>query len=140
VTGAPARAPREPALRTAVFLALLAIAALGAAGRFRGAVALTLGAAVAIVSARWLSRVTGRLLASDPGSRVQFSWKFGLGALLRYLFLAVGLYGAVLLVPDEIPWLLTGLSAPFAGFVAEGIRGHRKGPRVGREAPRPPGP
>ena len=130
----------EPSQRASVVLALLAATALGASGRFRGALALTLGAAVAIVSARWLSSVTGRLMASDPRSRGRFSWKFGLGALLRYLFLAVGLYGAVLLVPDEIPWLLTGLSAPFAGFVAEGIRGHRKGPRVGREAPRPPGP
>lgn len=110
------------ALAWAVAAALCAAAGLGASGQFRAALALTLGAAVAIVSARWLKAVTGRLLAPDSRTRVRLTWKFGLGALLRYLFVALGLFGAVRLVPGEIPWLLAGLSAPVVGVLAEGIR------------------
>lgn len=113
--------PGGTALRVAAALAALAATGLGAAGRFRPAVALTLGAAVAIVSARWLSGVVARLLASDPRTRARVSWKFALGAALRYLFLGAAVYAAVRLLPSDVPWLLAGLSSVVAGLTAAGV-------------------
>jgi hypothetical protein len=113
--------PGQRALGTSLLLALLATTALGATGRFRSALALTLGALVTIVSARWLSGVVGRLLATDPRKKARLGWKLALGAALRYVFLGLSLFAAVRLVPDEIPWLLAGLSAVVAGIVVEGI-------------------
>lgn len=102
--------------------AVLAALALGAMGRFRPALALTLGAVVAIVSARWLSHVVGRLQGTGAGEGRKPGWKFALGAGLRYLFVGLAVYGAVRLVPAEPVWLLVGLSSVVLGIVVEGSR------------------
>ena len=109
--------------RVATVAALLGALALGALGRFREAGALTAGAAVAIVSSLWLSDVAGRLLVPRPRAAARLDWKFALRALLRYAFLGVAAYGAVRLFPDEVPWLLGGLSAVVLGVLAVGFRG-----------------
>jgi hypothetical protein len=83
---------------------------------------LTLGAVVAIVSARWLSLVVGRLQGTGAGEGRKPGWKFALGAGLRYLFVGVAVYGAVRLVPAEPVWLVTGLSSVVFGIVVEGLR------------------
>ena len=102
--------------------AVLAALALGTMGRFRPALALTLGAVVAIVSARWLSLVVGRLQGTGAGEGRKPGWKFALGAGLRYLFVGLAVYGAVRLVPAEPVWLLAGLSSVVLGIVVEGSR------------------
>ena len=102
--------------------AVLAALALGAMGRFRPALALTLGAVVAIVSARWLSHVVGRLQGTGAGEGRKPGWKFALGAGLRYLFVGLAVYGAIRLVPAEPVWLLAGLSSVVLGIVVEGSR------------------
>ncbi len=107
-------------LRAATVAAAISVLALGALGRFRPALALTLGAVVAIVSARWLSHVTGRLAATGAGEGSKPGWKFALGAGLRYLFVGLAVYGAVRLVPAEPFWLLAGLSTVVVGVVVEG--------------------
>lgn len=117
----PAERPGGTALRVAAAIAALGATGLGAAGLFRPAIALTLGAAVAIVSARWLSGVVARLLASDPRTRARVSWKFALGAALRYLFLGAAVYAAVRLFPSDVPWLLAGLSSVVAGLTVAGV-------------------
>jgi len=117
--------------RAATIAALLAALALGALGRFREAAALTAGAAVAIVSGLWLSDVAGRLLVPRPRAAARPDWKFALRALLRYAFVGLAAYGSVRLFPDEVPWLLGGLSAVVLGVLAEGFRGAA----AGRSAP-----
>ena len=102
--------------------AFLGVVALGALGRFRPALALTLGAVVAIVSARWLSHVVGRLQGTGAGEGRKPGWKFALGAGLRYLFVGLAVYGAIRLVPAEPLWLLAGLSSVVLGIVVEGSR------------------
>lgn len=125
MTGAPGGPPEQHPGRglfgTAAAVAALAATALGALGRIRPALALTLGAAVAIVSARWLSGVVGRLLASDPRTRARIGWRFALGAALRYLFLGAAIYLAVRLFPAEVPWLLAGLSVVVAAMALQGV-------------------
>jgi len=113
--------------RAATIAALLAALALGALGRFREAAALTAGAAVAIVSGLWLSDVAGRLLVPRPRAAARPDWKFALRALLRYAFVGLAAYGSVRLFPDEVPWLLGGLSAVVLGVLAEGVRGAASG-------------
>ena len=66
--------------------------ALGGAGRFRAALALTLGAAVAIVSALWLSDLVGRFAAPERSTPARFDWKLGLKAVLRYAFVGLVLW------------------------------------------------
>ncbi|HEX7579660.1 MAG TPA: ATP synthase subunit I [Thermoanaerobaculia bacterium] len=112
--------PGDRSLRTSAVAAVLAALALGAMGRFRPALALTLGAVVAIVSARWLSLVVGRLQGTGAGEGRKPGWKFALGAGLRYLFVGLAVYGAVRLVPAEPVWLLVGLSSVVLGIVVEG--------------------
>ena len=125
---------REAALlRTSFVLALLAAAGLGAAGRFRAAAALTLGAVVAIVSARWLSVVVGRLLGTGPSERRKLGWKFALGAGLRYLLVGLAVFAAVSFVPGEPVWLVTGLSVVVLGIVIEGARDLWKGRHPGNQ-------
>ncbi len=113
--------------RAATLAALLAALGLGAFGRFREAAALTVGAAVAIVSGLWLSDVAGRLLVPRPRASTRLDWKFALRALLRYAFLGLAAYGSVRLFPDEVPWLLGGLSAVVLGVLADGFRGGAAG-------------
>lgn len=127
--------PARRILRTAAAAALLAVLALGALGRLRPALALTLGAVVAIVSARWLSHVTGRLMATGAGGGRKLGWKFALGAGLRYLFVGLAVYGAVRLVPAEPFWLLAGLSTVVVGVVVEGVGELWKERRHGRTVP-----
>jgi hypothetical protein len=125
--------PDRSFLRTAALLGLLAAAALAALGRFRSAIALTLGAAVAIVSAFWLSDLVGRLQALRPGAASRFDWKFGLKTVLRYGVVGLALFGAVRTLPAEVPWILVGLSTVVATLMVEGIREHRRGMRgIGR--------
>jgi hypothetical protein len=118
-------------LRLAAVLVLLGAAALGALGRFRSALALTLGAAVAIVSALWLSDLVGRLEAPRQGTASRLDWKFGLKSCLRYGVVGLALYGAVRMLPAEVPWIIVGLSTAVVTIVAEGIREHRR--RLGGE-------
>lgn len=137
--------PRIPAserrvFRWAALATLLAALALGAFGRFREAAALTAGAAVAIVSGLWLSDVAGRLLVPRPRAAARLDGKFALRALLRYAFVGLAAYGSVRFFPDEVPWLLGGLSAVVLGVLVEGVRGAATGPSVPEdeedEAPR----
>jgi len=126
--------------RVASLAALLAALALGALGKFPEAAALTAGAAVAIVSGLWLSDVAGRLLVPRPRASTRLDWKFALRALLRYAFLGLAAYGSVRLFPDEVPWLLGGLSAVVLGVLADGFRGGaagRSGPEEEEEGTNP---
>lgn len=111
--------------KTGATLALLAAAGLGAAGRFRPALALTVGAAVAIVSALWLSDFVGRLSGAVVGTSAaaRLSWKYGLAFVLRYLVLGGAVYGGVRLFPGQVPWLLSGLSVVVAAAAVEAFRG-----------------
>jgi hypothetical protein len=109
--------------RAATLAALLFALGLGAFGRFREAAALTVGAAVAIVSGLWLSDVAGRLLVPRPRSAARLDGKFALRALLRWAFIGLAAYGSVRIFPGEVPWLLGGLSAVVFGVLAEGVRG-----------------
>lgn len=113
--------------RVAAVTAVLGVLALGALGLFREACALTAGAAVAIVSALWLSDVAGRLLVPRPRATVRFDGKFVLRALLRYAFVGLAAFGSVRLFPGEVPWLLGGLSAVVLGILVEGFRGAAAG-------------
>ena len=98
-------------LRIAVVLALLGTTALCALGRFRSAVALTTGAAVAIVSGLWMADVVGRLLVPRARSSPRGDSGFAARAVLRYLLTGLVLFGAVRWLSDRIVWLLAGLSA-----------------------------
>ena len=119
--------PERSFFRTAALLALLAAVGLGVFGRFLSALALTLGAAVAIVSALWLSDLVGRLQALRPGAAARFDWKFGLKAVLRYGVVGLALFWAVRTLPAEVPWILVGLSTVVATLIVEAIREHRRG-------------
>ena len=123
--------PERRIFGAAAVSALLAALLLGALGRFREAAALTAGAAVAIVSGLWLSDVAGKLLVPRPRATVRLDGKFALRALLRYAFVGLAAYGSVRLFPDEVPWLLGGLSAVVLGVLVEGVRGAA----TGRSAP-----
>jgi len=114
------RTPLERGLLVkSVWIAALAATALGALGRFRPAFALTLGAVLAIVSALWLSDVVARLSALRGGAPARFDWKFGLKAVLRYAVIGGSLFAAVRVVPDEVPWLLAGVSTVVLAAAAE---------------------
>ncbi|MBK8596825.1 MAG: hypothetical protein IPN83_14800 [Holophagales bacterium] len=113
--------------RGATVAALLAVLLLGALGRFREAAALTAGAAVAIVSGLWLSDVAGKLLVPRPRAATRYDWKFVAGALLRYAFVGLAVFGSVLVFQGEVPWLLGGLSAVVLGVLVEGFRGAAAG-------------
>ncbi len=131
----PSARPGRKPLRRASFLALLAATGVAATGRFRPALALTLGAAVAIVSALWLSELFGRFAAPDRTSPARIDWKLGLKAVLRYVLLGLALWASVKAFPAEVPWLLGGLSTVVAAAaleeVLEGVRG-RRGAGAGR--------
>jgi hypothetical protein len=84
---------------------------------------LTAGAAVAIVSALWLSDVAGKLLVPRPRAATRYDWKFVARALLRYAFVGLAAFGSVLVFQGEVPWLLGGFSAVVLGVLVEGFRG-----------------
>lgn len=128
----PSRGPEPPGrayLRTAVVLALLGASGLAALGRFRPAVALTLGAAVAIVSALWLSDFFGRFAAPERSTPARNDWKLGFKAVLRYAVIGLSLWASVQAFPAEVPWLLGGLSTVVAAAAIDGtlerLRGRR---------------
>ena len=132
----PLEKPGRPWFRTAATLALLAASGLAATGRFRPALALTLGAAVAIVSALWLSDFLGRLAAPERSTPARFDWKLGLKAVLRYGLIGVALWASVRAFPADVPWLIGGLSTVVAAAALEGILEHVRGPRNGTGAAR----
>jgi hypothetical protein len=82
---------------------------------------LTLGAAVAIVSALWLSDLVGRFKAPAPGAPARFDWKFGLKAVLRYAFVGLALWGAARMLPADVRWVVVGLSTVVAAVVIDGL-------------------
>jgi hypothetical protein len=107
--------------RLATILGLLGAAALGAMGLFRAALALTLGASVAIVSALWLSDLVGRFKAPDEVASARFDWKFGLKAVLRYAFVGLALWGGLRVLPADVRWVVVGLSTVVAAVVIDGL-------------------
>lgn len=125
----PSGLPGRRWFRTAAALALLTASALAALGRFRPALALTLGAAVAIVSALWLSDFLGRFAAPDRSTPARLDWKLGFKAVLRYGLIGVGLWAAVQAFPADVPWLVGGLSTVVAAAVIEGILEQLRGRR-----------
>ena len=121
-------------LRTAAFLALACGTGLAAAGRFRPALALTLGAAVAIVSALWLADLFGRFAAPERRLPARIDWKLGLKAVLRYALLGLALWASVQAFPAEVAWLLAGVSTIVAGAAVEGVLEQRRVRRSGTGA------
>ncbi len=115
--------------RSAAVLALLAGTGLAALGRFRPALALTLGAAVAIVSALWLSDFLGRFAAPDRSTPARLDWKLGFKAVLRYGLVGLALWASVQAFPADVPWLVGGLSTVVAAAVIEGILEQLRGRR-----------
>ncbi len=117
----PSAGPERLWLRTAMVLALLGASGLAATGRFRPALALTLGAAVAIVSALWLSDFLGRFAAPERSTPARNDWKLGLKAVLRYGLIGVALWASVQAFPADVPWLVGGLSTVVAAAALDGI-------------------
>ncbi len=114
---------RGPFVRKAALLGLILASALGVTGRFRAAIALTLGASVAIVGALWLTGVVRRFGAPDMSAAGGFNWKIAATGLLRYGFAGLVLYGAVRAFPEEIPWLLVGTSVAVVAAAWQGLAG-----------------
>jgi len=126
--------PNAGFFRLATTLGLLGATSLAALGRFQSALALTLGAAVAIVSALWLSDLVGRFKAPAPGAPARFDWKFGLKAVLRYAFVGFVLWGTVRALPADVRWVVAGLSTVVAAVVIDGLRDLLTGRRRGTGA------
>jgi hypothetical protein len=110
-------------LRRAVAIALLSGSALAATGRFRGALALTLGAAVSIVGALWLADLVARFRAFPGATADGFDWRFAFGSVLRYALAGAALFWTVTSMPAEVPWLLAGVTVPVLAAMADGFRG-----------------
>ncbi len=117
--------------RLAAILGLLGATGLAACGRFEAALALTLGAAVAIVSALWLSDLVGRFKAPEEVAPARFDWKFGLKAVLRYAFVGLALWGGLRMLPADVRWVIVGLSTVVAAVVIDGLRELLTGRRSG---------
>lgn len=132
--GAAASWPTPGFFRLATILGLLAASALAGLGKFREALALTLGAGVAIVSALWLSDLVGRFKAPALGAPARFDWKFGLKAVLRYAFVGLVLWGTVRALPADVRWVVVGLSTVVAAVVIDGLRDLLTGSRSGTGA------
>jgi hypothetical protein len=107
----------------------MAASGLAALGRFRPALALTLGAAVAIVSALWLSGFFGRFAAPERRTPARIDWKLGLKAVLRYALVGIILWVSVQAFPADVPWLVVGLSTVVAAAAIVEIRDHLRGRR-----------
>jgi len=121
-------------LRRAVAIALLGGSALAATGRFRGALVLTLGAAVAIVGALWLADLVARFGALPGATADRFDWKFAFGSVLRYALAGVALFWTVTSMPAEVPWLAAGVTVPVLAAMVDGFRsaaGRETEPRAG---------
>jgi hypothetical protein len=129
------RTPEKAILVRSCVLGALGGSALVALGRFRAALALTLGAAVAIVSALWLSDVLARLSVPRGGAAVSLDWKFGLKVALRYAVMGTLLFAAVRVVPAEVPWLLAGASTVVLAVTAEAAVEIRRATRGGSGKP-----
>jgi hypothetical protein len=114
--------PHRRLFRLSAILGLLGASGLAAFGRFQAAVALTLGAAVAIVSALWLAELVGRFKAPEQATPARFDWKFGLKAVLRYAFVGLALWGALRVLPADVRWVVVGLSTVVAAVVVDGLR------------------
>lgn len=118
----PAAPPANRRLfRLATILGLLGATALAACGLFQAALALTLGSAVAIVSALWLSDLVGRFKAPEKVAPARFDWKFGLKAVLRYAFVGLALWGGLRMLPADVRWVVVGLSTVVAAVVIDGL-------------------
>jgi hypothetical protein len=119
-------------VRRAALFAAIGATGLSALGRFASALALTLGASVAIVSALWLSGFVSRLQPSSRDDRgdgrpaARIDRKYGSKAALRYAFAGILLFVAVRWLPREIPWLLTGLSVVVAALAVEMVKEVRR--------------
>ncbi|MEO8585787.1 MAG: hypothetical protein ABI584_06480 [Acidobacteriota bacterium] len=120
--------------RLAVALGLLGASGLAACGLFQAALALTLGAAVAIVSALWLSDLVGRFEAPEKIAPARFDWKFGLKAVLRYAFVALALWGGLRMLPADVRWVVAGLSTVVAAVVIDGLLELLTGRRSGADS------
>jgi hypothetical protein len=125
----PSGEPGRGWLRTAAALGVLGATGLAALGRFRPALALTLGASVAIVSALWLSDFLGRFAAPDRSSPARLDWKLGFKAVLRYGLIGLALWASVQAFPADVPWLVGGLSTVVAAAALEGILEQVRGGR-----------
>ena len=125
----PIQRPGRTTLRAALFLGVFAALGLAAAGRFRSALALTLGASVAIVSALWLAEIFGRFAAPERSTPARIDWKLGLKAVLRYALVGVALWASVQAFPAEVPWLLAGVSTIVLGAAIEGVLEEVRGRR-----------
>ncbi len=119
VAAAPASHGRL--FRLAAALGLLGATGLAACGQFEAALALTLGACVAIVSALWLSDLVGRFKAPEKVAPAGFDWKFGLKAVLRYAFVGLALWGGLRMLPADVRWVVVGLSTVVAAVVIDGL-------------------
>lgn len=126
--------PGRTGLAAAASLAVLLATAVAATGRFRAALALTLGAAVAIVSALWLADLFGRFAAPERSTPARIDWKLGLKSVLRYALLGLALWASVRAFPAEVPWLLGGVSTIVAGAAAGDVLERRRRPRGGTGA------
>ena len=123
--------PNRRLFRIATILGLLGATGLAACGLFEPALALTLGAAVAIVSALWLSDLVGRFKAPDEVAPARFDWKFGLKAVLRYAFVGLALWGGLRMLPADVRWVVVGLSTVVAAVVIDGLLDLLAGRRSG---------
>jgi len=126
--------PHRRLFRLSAILGLLGASGLAAFGRFQAAVALTLGAAVAIVSALWLAELVDRFKAPEQVTPARFDWKFGLKAVLRYAFVGLALWGALRVLPADVRWVVVGLSTVVAAVVIDGLRDLLTGRRSGTGA------
>jgi hypothetical protein len=97
---------------------------------------LTLGAAVAIVSALWLSDFFGRFAAPERSTPARNDWKLGFKAVLRYVVIGLALWASVRAFPADVPWLVGGLSTVAAAAVIGGILEQLRGRRNGTGAAR----
>ena len=120
--------------RLAVALGLLGATGLAACGLFQAALALTLGACVAIVSALWLSDLVGRFKAPEKIAPARFDWKFGLKAVLRYAFVGLALWAGLRMLPADVRWVVAGLSTMVAAVVIDGLLELLAGGRSGTDS------
>ncbi len=111
----PSPSPRRAFFSAAALAAVLGATLLGAVGRFRAALALTLGAAVAIVGALWLADLVRRFGARGASPASGITWKFATTGFFRYGLAALAIWWGVETFPGEVPWLLAGTTVVLIG-------------------------